>query len=179
MKKTLTRGVPKYCAAFGDTKDDMRATARGLPAITKLVPTGGSPTCCKKKMGKNLMVMPDAKPNMRSAVARMYGMTLVLRLPLLAGLIPFSAIKQWSLQLNVYAGNTYKCRRLRVECGEKNAVTARRSNSFVYAKPSRSTMYGQETLRPNSAGARGLTWSTHAEHDMSSGDHLNGFKSLT
>lgn len=112
MKKPLTRGVPKYCAAFGDTKDDMRATARGLPAITKLVPTGGSPTCCKKKMGKNLMVMPDAKPNMRSAVARMYGMTLVLRLPLLAGLIPFSAIKQWSLQLNVYAGNTYKCRTL-------------------------------------------------------------------
>ena len=75
----------------------MRATARGLPAITKLVPTGGSLTCCKKKMGKNLMVMPEANPNIRSAVARMYGMSLVLRLRLLlAGWTPFSANKQCS-----------------------------------------------------------------------------------
>lgn len=33
-------------------------------------------------------------------------------------------------------------------------------------------------MRPNSAGARGLTWSNHAEHDMSRGDDFNGFKGL-
>ena len=83
-----------YCAAFGVTSDDMTAIARGLPAITKLVPTGGNPTCCRKKMGKNLIVMPEASPNIKSAVAKMYGMILVLRLRcFLSETVPFSAIK--------------------------------------------------------------------------------------
>lgn len=65
------QGIPMYCAAVGVTNDDMTAIARGLPAMTKLVPTGGNPTCCRKKMGKNLIVMPEASPNIKSAVAKM------------------------------------------------------------------------------------------------------------
>lgn len=41
---------------------------------------GGSATCFKKKMGKNLMVMPDANPNSTSDVARRYGMYCFLTL---------------------------------------------------------------------------------------------------
>lgn len=48
----------------------MTATHSGVPANTKLVPTGGSSTCLRKKMGKNLAVMPEAKPNSMSEVAR-------------------------------------------------------------------------------------------------------------
>lgn len=55
---------------IGEAKDDTTATHSGVPAKTKLVPMGGSATCLRKKIGKNLMVMPDAKPNITSDVAR-------------------------------------------------------------------------------------------------------------
>lgn len=55
---------------IGEAKDDIMATHRGVPAKMKLVPMGGSATCLRKKIGKNLMVMPDAKPNITSDVAR-------------------------------------------------------------------------------------------------------------
>lgn len=41
--------------------------------MTKLVATGVRPTCLRKKMGKNFMVMPVANPNSRSEVAKRYG----------------------------------------------------------------------------------------------------------
>ncbi len=66
--KFANRGEPAATAA----------TARGVAAITKLVATGARPTCLRKKMGKNLMVMPVANPNSRSDVARRYGIECVL-----------------------------------------------------------------------------------------------------
>ena len=54
----------------GEARKDMAATHSGVPAKMKLVPMGGSSTCLRKKMGKNLMVMPDANPNNTSEVAR-------------------------------------------------------------------------------------------------------------
>ena len=59
---------------IGAARDDMIATHKGVPARTKLVPMGGNATCLRKKIGKNLMVMPDANPNSTSDVARRYGM---------------------------------------------------------------------------------------------------------
>ena len=64
--------------AKGAVTADTAATAKGLPAITKLVATGARPTSLRKKMGKNLMVMPDAKPKTRSDVARSQGTDAVL-----------------------------------------------------------------------------------------------------
>lgn len=64
------RVLPNICES-GDAKKDMAATHSGVPANMTLVPTGGSATCLRKKMGKNLMVIPDAKPNRMSEVARM------------------------------------------------------------------------------------------------------------
>lgn len=58
----------------------MIATHKGVPARMKLVPIGGKATCFRKKIGKNLMVMPDAKPNRTSDVARKYGTDRLLRL---------------------------------------------------------------------------------------------------
>ena len=65
---------------IGEAKDDIRATHSGVPANTKLVPIGGRATCLRKKIGKNLMVMPDAKPNITSDVARKYGTYCLPRL---------------------------------------------------------------------------------------------------
>ena len=48
----------------------MIATHSGVPARMKFVPIGGSATCLRKKMGKNLIVMPDARPNTTSEVAK-------------------------------------------------------------------------------------------------------------
>lgn len=58
----------------------MMATHKGVPARMKLVPIGGSATCFRKKMGKNLMVMPDARPNSTSDEAMKYGTDFLLRL---------------------------------------------------------------------------------------------------
>lgn len=66
--------------AIGDARDDTMATHSGVPAKTKLVLIGGSATCFRKKIGKNLIVMPDASPNITSDVARKYGMDRLLRL---------------------------------------------------------------------------------------------------
>lgn len=76
---------PRICA-IGEARDDIIATHIGVPARMKLVPIGGSATCFKKKIGKNLMVMPDARPNNTSEVARKYGTDVLLRL--LLGLCP-------------------------------------------------------------------------------------------
>ena len=58
----------------------MIATPSGAPAKTKLVPIGGKATCLRKKMGKNLMVMPAASPPSMSDMARKYGTALLPKL---------------------------------------------------------------------------------------------------
>ena len=57
------------------------AMLSGSPAKIKFVPIGGRPTCLRKKMGKNLMVMPEARPKRTSDAARKYGIALLLKVP--------------------------------------------------------------------------------------------------
>ena len=68
--KCVSSYIPTARANVAE-KAETAATARGVPAMTKLVATGAKPTCLRKKMGKNLIVMPDANPNSRSEVAKM------------------------------------------------------------------------------------------------------------